>query len=253
MKTVIMNLSGNTGKSTLARHMLAPLLNARLCTIEDVNQGDGTVDVEISAKQFNELASELNIADDDENFVIDIGASNAKYMLEKFAELALTTELIDCWLIPVTPHSKQNIDSIRTAIALVNCGVPHKKIVLFANNVSDVDTFENDYKPMLLLRETKPSERFVICSEAVLSSDVYEILKEDPRTIFDIAKNKPDFSALKKQLRAANDMEGLKNLGEEMVLFDMCRVATKNVQTVFNAIPQFSKIGETLLNGENNG
>ena len=253
MKTVIMNLSGNTGKSTLARHMLTPLLNAKLCTIEDVNQGDGTVDIEISGKQFNALASQLNIADDDENFVVDIGASNAKYMLDKFAELSLTTELIDCWLIPVTPHSKQNIDSIRTALALVNCGVPHGKIVLFANNVSDVDTFEIDFKPMLLLKKAKPSERFVVCSEAVLSSEVYELLKEDSRTIFDIAKNKPDFSALKKQLRAANDMDGLQNLGDAMVLFDMCRIASNNVQTVFNAIPHFANIGKSQLNGVANG
>lgn len=41
MKVAVINLSGNTGKTTLSKHLLAPLLKARRVQIEDVNSSNG--------------------------------------------------------------------------------------------------------------------------------------------------------------------------------------------------------------------
>ena len=145
MKIVVINLSGNTGKTTLSKHMFTPLLGATRISIEDTNAGDGEPDLEISAGKFKQLAAEINASGDDESFVVDVGASNAKAMIAKFDSLASTTELINCWIIPVTPSAKQIVDSLRTATALSELGIEPSKITLLPNNVTDLESYETDF------------------------------------------------------------------------------------------------------------
>ena len=235
MKTVVINLSGNTGKTTLTKHMFTPLLGATRISIEDTNAGDGESDVEISANKFKQLAAEINTAADDETFVVDVGASNAKAMIQKFDFLASTTELIDCWIIPVTPSAKQIVDSLRTATALSELGIDPSKIVLLPNNVTDLESYDSDFQQIYKARKGK----FVVPENGILATEAFAMLRDDERSVFDVVQNKPDFAAKKAELRAAGDEKGLLKLGHEMVLYDMSRQAAKNVQSVFNSLPYF--------------
>ena len=55
MKVAVINFSGNVGKSTVARHLLAPRLNnAEVIPVESINS-DGTDETAIRGKQFGEL------------------------------------------------------------------------------------------------------------------------------------------------------------------------------------------------------
>ena len=75
MKVAVINFSGNVGKSTVARHLLAPRLNnAEVIPVESINS-DGTDETAIRGKQFGELQEYLQTLDD---AVIDIGASNVE-------------------------------------------------------------------------------------------------------------------------------------------------------------------------------
>lgn len=235
MKTVIINISGNTGKTTLTKHMFAPLLKAKRISIEDSNAGDGTPDLEISSAKFKKLAGELNTADESESFVIDIGGSNAKNMISTFDELASTTELIDCWVIPVTPSTKQITDSLRTAQSLKDLGIEPEKIVLLPNNVTDPESFESDFALIYKARQFG----FFVPEQAILSTEAFEILKNDERSIFDVINNKINFTAKKAELRKAGDDEGLAKLGQEIVLYDLSRFASRNIKKVFESIPLF--------------
>ena len=235
MKVVIINLSGNTGKTTLTKHMFTPLLDAIRISIEDTNSGDGEPDLEINANKFKQLAAQLNTAADDENFVVDVGASNAKAMIAKFDSLSSTTELIDCWVIPVTPSAKQIVDSLRTATALAELGIDPSKIVLLPNNITDIESYDTDFQQIYKARKGK----FVVPENGILATEAFAMLRDDERSIFDVVQNKPDFVAKKNELRAAGDEKGLLKLGHEMVLFDMSRQAAKNVQRVFKSMPYF--------------
>lgn len=237
MKIVVINLSGNTGKTTLSKHMFTPLLGATRISIEDTNSGDGEPDVEISAGKFKQLAAEINASGDDENFVVDVGASNAKAMIANFDSLASTTELIDCWVIPVTPSAKQIVDSLKTATKLSELGIEPSKITLLPNNVTDLESYETDFANIYKARKVK----FVVPENGILSTEVFTMLRDGERSIFDVVQNKPDFAARKAELRAAGDEKGLMKLGHEMVLYDMSRHAAKNVQSVFNSLPYFKE------------
>lgn len=233
MKIVIMNLSGNTGKTTLARHLFAPQMNAKRISIEDVNAGDGEADVEISSTKFKQLAAELNYSDESDNYVIDVGASNAKVMLNNFDQLSTTTDSIDFWVIPVTPTTKQRIDSLNTVTKLVQIGIDPEKIILLPNCISEIETFEDDFSSIFSARELGVH----VSDQPVLSNEAFELLKNDERNIFDVASNKPDFAAKRKSLREAGDEDGLLSLGKEMVLFDMCKFVSKNLTRVFKELP----------------
>lgn len=237
MKIVVINLSGNTGKTTLSKHMFTPLLGATRISIEDTNSGDGEPDVEISAGKFKQLAAEINASGDDENFVVDVGASNAKAMIANFDSLASTTELIDCWVIPVTPSAKQIVDSLKTATKLSELGIEPSKITLLPNNVTDLESYETDFANIYKTRKVK----FVVPENGILSTEVFTMLRDGERSIFDVVQNKPDFATRKAELRAAGDEKGLMKLGHEMVLYDMSRHAAKNVQSVFNSLPYFKE------------
>ena len=53
-KIVVTNFSGNAGKSTISRHLLAPRMNnATVIPVESINS-DGSDDVAIKGRQFAE-------------------------------------------------------------------------------------------------------------------------------------------------------------------------------------------------------
>lgn len=233
MKVAVINLSGNTGKTTLSKHLLAPQLGARRIQIEDVNTSDGEPDLELAAGRFKQLAAELNAADDDESFVIDIGASNAKLMVEQFSQLRTTRADIDFWVVPVVPAAKQKADSINTVATLMKIGVAADRIVMVLNNVIDTDAIETDFAAILATRELGVN----VTDQVVLASEVFEMMKGQNESVFDIAGNRPDFKALLKAARADGNTEEVKALGERMVVQDMAEAASENLKAVFDSTP----------------
>ena len=89
MKIAVISFSGNVGKTTIARHLLAPRIpGARLVSIESINAGAAANDV-IPGRQFAELQEYLQVADD---VVVDIGASNAADTTDYKALIAASAE-----------------------------------------------------------------------------------------------------------------------------------------------------------------
>jgi hypothetical protein len=234
----IVNLSGNTGKTTLAKHLFAPLLNARRISIEDVNTGDGEPDLQIAAKQFDTLAADLNVADEDENIVIDIGASNAKSMFEKMIKLSTTRKSVDYWVIPVVTANKQQTDSLVTMKKLNEIGIPFNQIVMLLNNVDgeNLDSIEHDFTRIFGARELG----VFVANGTVLQSEVFEMLKGSNETVFDLKQNRPtkaEFDAKKKEIRASGDMSALRALGVRQVLLDLADDAANNLRSVMGTMP----------------
>lgn len=236
MKTTVINLSGNTGKTTLSKHLLAPQLNARRIEIEDVNTGDGEADLDLAANKFKALAAELNVADDDEHFVIDIGASNAKAMIEHFAQLKSTRAAIDFWVIPVVPSAKQKTDSLNTVKTLMEIGVDPGRIVMILNNITDIDSVSSDFATILAARRIGIS----VVDEAVLASEVFEMLKGRQESVFTLLESPPDFRSLKKAAREKGDDGAMLEIGRQMVLQDMAESAVENLRAVFLSTPMAS-------------
>lgn len=153
MKVAVISFSGNVGKTTIARHLLAPRMpGARVVSIESINAGQdkdqdgGRQDHVIRGRQFAELQEYLQVVDD---VVVDIGASNVEELLALMRRYRGSHEDFDFFIIPTVPTGKQQQDTIATLAELSRIGIPANKVRLVFNMVEDGTDIERVFDPVL--------------------------------------------------------------------------------------------------------
>lgn len=239
IKTVVLNTAGGVGKSTFAKHCLSALIpNSVSIAIEDWNSGAGRVDLEMGAKSFYSLATQLN-TDDEQSFIIDIGTSNSKQMLQHFADLSLTCEQIDFWVIPVRAGAKERIDTLKTISKLMEINVDPAKIVVIAQAVADVDQFDHDFKPLV---DAAAESGFNFAKQAVLYNQVFDLIKGTDRNVFEIVEARPDFKKLRTQHHG--DEQKLVQIGHDMLIYSLAQTACRNLLAVFQSTPLHTAISQ---------
>ena len=135
MKIAVINFSGNVGKSTVARHLLAPRLgDPEVIAIESINS-DGTERAALRGNQFDELQDQLMTL---RNAVVDIGASNAEDFVSLMQNYDGSHEDFDLFVVPTVPAVKQQVDTIATLRSLsedIRCsGVPNPGCVQYGRS-----------------------------------------------------------------------------------------------------------------------
>ena len=146
MKIAVINFSGNVGKSTIARHLVAPRLNnARVIAIESINSDEGIQDGTIRGNQFGELLDVLVQLDD---VVVDIGASNVEDFVKLMSQYRGSHEDFDYYIVPTVSKTKQQRDTISTIDALADLGIPAKKIRLVFNMVEQEENVEHVFSSL---------------------------------------------------------------------------------------------------------
>ncbi|WP_455289744.1 hypothetical protein [Cupriavidus necator] len=124
MKIAVMNYSGNVGKSTLTRHLLAPRLpDAEVIAVETVNADESAQGghVQIPATAFDALQQRWLLADE---VIVDVGASNVEQFVARMAESEGSHEDFDLFVIPTVAEDKQMRDTRKTIDTLFELGVP---------------------------------------------------------------------------------------------------------------------------------
>lgn len=241
LKIVTINVAGGVGKSTLVKHCLTPLMpNPVRIAIEDWNSGDGKSDLDINSKQFYALAVQLN-TDEEQSFVIDIGTSNSRQMLQHFSDLELTREQIDFWVVPVRAGAKERIDTLKTISMLLEMSIKPASIIVIAQAVTDVVQFDQDFGPLM---SAAKEHGFSFAQQAVLFNDVYDLTKGGDRSVFDIVRDKPDFKLLREKNRG--DESELVQIGHDMLIYSLALTATRNLVAVFQSTPLAAAITDVL-------
>jgi hypothetical protein len=156
MKIAVISFSGNVGKSTIARHLLAPRIpGVRVISIESLNAGDGGGDV-IRGRQFAELQDFLQLTD---NVVVDIGASNVEELLQLMGRYHGSHEDFDVFVVPTVPARKQQQDTIATLVALARLGVQPQSIRIVFNGLQDDGPLGEEFAPLLAFLRHTPLAR----------------------------------------------------------------------------------------------
>jgi hypothetical protein len=229
---VLFSIVGAAGKTTLATHCLKPLIpNSVLIEIEDWNTVDGSADSEIRARDFYKLAAQLN-TDSRQSFILDIGASNSKIMSKHFEDLELTREIIDWWIVPVRAGAKERVDTLKSIDLLLSMSIQPSKIIVIAQAVDDVDQFDSNFEN---LNDTLDQLGIFFASQAVLYNEVFNLLKNSKKSVFEIASNMPDFASMK--IKYKNDEKKLLQIGHDMLIFSLACKASRNLLSVFDSTP----------------
>ena len=159
MKVAVISFSGNVGKTTVARHLLAPRMpGAKVVSIESINAGDAGIanGHVIRGRQFAELQEYLQVIDD---VVVDIGASNVEELLALMHRYRGSHEDLDYYIVPTVPAGKQQQDTVATLAELSRLGIPADKVRLVFNMVEDGTDLERVFDPVLAFLRVSPVAR----------------------------------------------------------------------------------------------
>lgn len=146
MKLAVINFSGNVGKTTVARHLLAPRIpGCQLVAVESLNADDGQP-VTIRGRQFAQLQEYLQTVSD---VVVDVGASNVEDLLALMRRFSGSHEDFDAFVVPTVPARKQQQDTAATLAELARMGVPATRLRLVFNQVTDDSPIEQVFETLL--------------------------------------------------------------------------------------------------------
>ena len=192
MKVAVINFSGNVGKTTIARHLLAPrIAGAEVVAIESINADDGQASA-LRGSQFGELQEYLQTVD---NVVVDIGASNVEELLSLMRKYRGSHEDFDYFVIPTVPALKQQQDTIATLAELARIGIPATKMRVVFNQVEDDARISELFASLIAFLE---QHQFAPASTQckVGANEIYERVKGSGVDLAELVRDETDYKAL---------------------------------------------------------
>jgi MinD-like ATPase involved in chromosome partitioning or flagellar assembly len=191
MKLAVINFSGNVGKTTVARHLLAPRIpGCQVVAVESINADDGQ-SVTIRGRQFAQLQEFLQSVD---NVVIDIGASNVEELLKLMRRYRDSQADFDGFVVPAVPARKQQQDTAATLAELARIGVPPDRLRLVFNQVDDDSPIDRAFDTLLAYCA---SSGVVQPRPAAFMSfnEVYALVRSAGQSLAELAADSTDYKA----------------------------------------------------------
>ena len=229
MKVAVINFSGNVGKSTVARHLLAPRLrNAQLIAIESINS-DGSQDEAIRGKQFGQLQEALALMND---AVIDVGASNVEDFINLMTQYKGSHEDFDFFVVPTVSKAKQQRDTISTIEALAEIGIAPKKIRLVFNMVEMDEQVEQVFNGLFEYHAS--AKRYTLAPAAVIHiNDIYGKINGAQQSIADVLSDPIDF---KEKIKTAKDDQEKLHFAQRLSVKRLAVGVTDELDAVYKTL-----------------
>lgn len=194
----VTSFSGNVGKTLICDNILLPRMpEATRINIESINAGADS-GIKLRGEQFGKIQDMIL---DGGDLVLDVGASNIEALMDAMAEYDGSHEDIDRFVVPVTPETKQQIDSINTVRALVDLGVDASRIRMVFNRVPKRQTVEDAF-PAIFGFHAKTGAFTLHPAAAIAESEAFDLLKALNRSLIDMATDTRDYRA---DLASADD------------------------------------------------
>lgn len=148
-RIAILSRSGNVGKTTLARLLLAPRMEdaGEIIYIETTNADKESKEGKmVRAAQFEKVAQKIG---ESMSTIVDIGASNIEETMQLMKQIEGSHEDFDYILIPVIKSPKQREDSINTFVELINMGVEPERIKVVFNRVNVTESVDEEFADVI--------------------------------------------------------------------------------------------------------
>lgn len=192
MKIAVINFSGNVGKTTVARHLLAPRIpGAELIAVESINADEGQSQ-SVRGRQFGELQEYLQTVDD---VVVDIGASNVEDLLGLMHRYSGSHEDFDCFVVPTVPAFKQQKDTIATLAELARIGIPPARLRIVFNQVDEAAEVSEVFEAVLAFVEQNTIAT-VNTSCRMTVNEIYQRVKGTEVSLTELGRDQTDYKAL---------------------------------------------------------
>lgn len=229
MKLAVISFSGNVGKSTIARHLLAPRLpGARVIAIESINADEGQAQ-SMRGFQFGELQEYLQGVDD---VVVDIGASNVEELMRLMHLYQGSHEEFDGFIVPTVPPPKQQQDTIATLADLHAVGVPPDRIRIVFNMVDEREPLERAFHILLAFLAQQPiAAANTGCRLGI--NEVYARIRGSAADLAEVARDETDDKGL---IARASDRSEKMALGQKLATRRLARGVVRQLDACFAAL-----------------
>lgn len=233
----VVHSSGNMGKSTIARYLLAPNMEgAAVFCVEDQNTSafDGVNGVEhIVGKQFRTLQDEILISG---AAVVDVGSSEFGEFARHLVQYAGSHDDF-CFIVPAGGRKKQIGDTILTVKLLAGMGVRPGNIRMVFSNVDreDVATLESDYCALFNFNDTE--NLFTMKPAAVVyRNEVFDLLKTLGKDLQEVLSDETDWRAKIREAHQLGDRDA-RGFALQMVAAQRLAVSAKaNLDQVYQEL-----------------
>lgn len=231
MKVLVINNSGNVGKSTLCRHLIAPRLpNAVIKAVESINSNE--FGEKTRADKFLGIMEEVMLAD---HAIVDVGQSQAETFMNRMDQQAGAQEDFDFIVVPVVSNEKEQEDTITTLNLLPPLGVPAEKIRIIFNMVPPTNEVEDDFGT--IFREVpsiyKKGKIKLNPLARVDLNEYFDVFKQSGLTVEGLTNDTTDYRAL---LKAEKDPEARKTIVQMIQLKNLHKTVTEKLDRVFEEV-----------------
>lgn len=229
MKIALINFSGNVGKSTISRHLMAPRIpGADIIAVETINS-DGNDSEALKGKQFRDLIEALMVMD---AAVVDIGASNVEDVMQLMRQYDGSHDVFDYFVVPVVPTMKQQRDTIATISELADIGVPASKIRTVFNQVEPDDDMARTFASIIKFH--KAEKAFTLIENAVIhTNEIYGLLNGTTRSVTDVLNDETDY---KEKIKEATDQKEKLKFARQHSIKLLAGGVSKEHDAVFKAL-----------------
>lgn len=191
MKLAVINFSGNVGKSTVARHLLAPRIpGCQFVAVESINADDGKP-MTIRGRQFAQLLEYLQTVSD---LVVDVGASNVEDLLALMRRYSGSHADFDGFIVPNVPARKQQQDTAATLAELACIGVPPERVRLVFNQVEDDSPLETVFETLLAYCAASGNAKPRLAA-ALRFNEIYARVRGSEQSLIELAADSTDYKA----------------------------------------------------------
>lgn len=205
---VVINKSGNPGKTTMSSDLIAPRLQnlGLVAYVESVNsipsQYGEPIGRVYAAHEFGQVESELLLAmRTNKSVVVDFGASDFNTTVEMLSQYSKFKDAVDLYVVPCTVDKKIQTDTVETILTLLDLGVEPQKIRVIFNRVAMRDktkiltTFAGIFKFQEQVKADHKKTFVVNENIVVMESEAFKRLGELGLNMAAMLADKTDYSA----------------------------------------------------------
>lgn len=232
----VVHSSGNMGKTTIARYLLAAnLQDAMIFSMENRNATafDGVNGVEhLVAKQFRELQDQIW---SHERAVVDVGSSEFGGFSKQLIEYAGAQEDF-CFVVPAGGRTKQIGDTIFTVKLLKRMGVEAERIRMVFSNIeredADRHSLEVEYDALFNFHEAEGG--FVLNPNAVIyRSEIFDVIRSLGLDLEAVLTDETDWREKIREANRSKDIETRRYALHRLAAKRLAISAKENLDNVF--------------------
>lgn len=226
----VINKAGKVGKSTIAKHLITPMLDADWIQVETFNDSGQGAKARVAGRKFEFVAEAVFGAE--KSLCIDIGNSNYQAAMKELQEIDRLADRIHCWVVPCTQTAGVMNDSLSTVMDLIEkLDVDPRRIVVLPNDIEFPEEAHENFRKLALAAE---KFGFHFCKFVIPQFPKFDVFNLDKRPVAEIAADDYDFDAA---IAAETDRAKKHSLTQAMCLSGRARTIAGTLKEVWSGSP----------------